>query len=229
LGKGCQYLLASAVVALVATSAAATPVAYLFDSGDAHISMTRTGDNSLVAEFDLDLTGTFLEFDTTGGTLEDLEITVGTSAPITLLQVWGGFDTFVIESASITPGIGYSSIFSSMTGPSSYAFLVGPLDIAGVYSASLSTGPPPSPVTNIPLPFTTRPFLNGTIDTDLVTLELLGLTLSELDGASFGETDDLVVKADLTWVGEVSVPEPSTGALVLAGLGWLASRRRPAR
>jgi hypothetical protein len=38
-----------------------------------------------------------------------------------------------------------------------------------------------------------------------------------------------VVKADLTWVGKVSVPEPSSGALVLAGLGWLASRRRPAR
>jgi len=219
------------LLCLVATLLWSSPSAALtfsFGSGSAQITVTRTSDNSQVAAFNVALDGDFIEFDTVGGTLDDLLITTGASGPVTMDQVWGGFDIFQIESASISPGIGYSSLFDSMTGPTSYAFVVGPLDIDGFYSASFSGGPPPAPVTNIPVPGTTgATLLNGTIDTDTVQLDLIGVTLAQIPGAGFGESDDLVVKADLTWFG--AVPEPSTGLMFAVGLGWLATRRPSAR
>ena len=49
-----------------------------------------------------------------------------------------------------------------------------------------------------------------------MVLELLGITLAELPGAAFGETDNLIVKADITWTG--TVPEPSSALQFSASL-----------
>jgi hypothetical protein len=104
------------------------------------------------------------------------------------------------------------------------------VDVAGIYSAFNSGGPPPDPVMNLNAPFTGTSYLNGSIDTDLMTFELLGVTLAEIDGSGLEvpEANNLILKADLTWTGVV--PEPSTAALLASGLvAVTAFRRRIAR
>jgi hypothetical protein len=68
--------------------------------------------------------------------------------------------------------------------------------------------------------------LNGSINTDLMTFELLGVTLTEINGSTLEvpEEENLVVKADLTWTGVV--PEPNTAALLASGLIAIGVRRR---
>jgi hypothetical protein len=215
---------AIATAVCLAGNAWASPVTFFFDSGSAHVTATRSSDNSIVVSETVALDGVFVEFDAAVPELVDFDISAAMTGAISMLQPWGGFDTFVIESASITPGVAYSSIFVSMIGPTQYSFLVGPVDVDGVYSAFNSGGPPPLPVMNVPVPFVGASFLNGTIDTDSMVLELLGITLAEIPGAAFGETDNLLIKADITWTG--AVPEPGTSILVGLGLFLLASRRR---
>jgi len=211
----------------ISTPAIAAPITYFFDTGSAHVTANRTSDTSLVADTTIGLDGVFVTFDTALGELIDFSITAPLSAAIPMVQAWGGFDTFVVESASIVPGGTYSSIFSSMIGPTNYSFLAGPVDVAGVYGAFNAGGPPPAPVSGVPVPFAGSSFLNGTIDTDTLVLELLGITLAAIPGASFGESDDLLVKADIMWTGVI--PEPSTVVLMGLGLISMASARRKGR
>jgi hypothetical protein len=63
----------------------------------------------------------------------------------------------------------------------------------------------------VPLSFS-NPSLNATVDTNLITFELLGVTLGFIPGYLVGETEDLIVKGDITFVG--AVPEPGTGSLL---------------
>jgi len=207
----------------ISAPAIAAPIQYFFDSGSAKVTATRTSDASSVVDTTISLDGVFVTFDAALGELIDFSITAPLSGAIPMLQSYGGFDTFVVESASIVPGGTYSSIFTSMIGPATYSFLVGPVDVAGVYGAFNSGGPPPFPVSGVPVPFAGLSFLNGTINTDTLVLELLGITLAEIPGASFGEADDLIVKADITWTG--LVPEPSTALLMGLGLVSLSVRR----
>ena len=201
---------------LVANPALAAPITMFFSSGSADVTATRTSDNSLVVDIqDLALGGLYVTFDADAPSLMDFSITVPMSGAISTLQPWGGFDTFVIESASITPGAAYTSTFVTQTSPTMFSFLVGPVDVVGVYSAYNSAGGPASGVSNVPVPFQGGSFLNGTIDTDNMTLELLGITLTQLPGFFFGESDNLIVKADITWTGVA--PEPSAPVLFMVG------------
>jgi hypothetical protein len=183
------------VLILIATPAFATPVTFYFSSGSAQVTATA-GATTIVSET-IALDGVFVAFDDAVPELVDFSITAPQSAPITMLNPYGGYDTFVIESASIDPGVTFSNISVTSTGLDTWSFLVGPIDVEGLYSASHSSGSPP-PVSNVAAPFAGASYLNGSIDTDLMTFELLGVTLTDLPGASFGETDDLIVKADLT-------------------------------
>jgi len=155
--------------------------------------------------------------------LVDFSITTPQSGPITLVNQYGAYDTFVIESAGITPGVSFSNLYLAPAGPTAWNFLVGPVDVAGIYSASHSSGTPP-PQNNLAVPFVGTSNLNGSIDTDLMIFELMGITLAVLPGIAFDETDDLIIKADLVWVGVI--PEPGTALLLSSGLIGLAVMRR---
>lgn len=215
-------LVCLAAVLFYASSATATPVTYLFDSGEAKI--TATAGATTVVDTTILLDGLFVTFDAAIPSVIDFSFTAPQSAPISMLTTYGGYDTFVVESASINPGVGFSNFSVTPTGVDTWSFLVGPVDVAGVYSASHTSGVPP-PVMNLPAPFVGDSFLNGSINTNTMVFELLGITLTELSGMDFGETDDLVIKADITWTGTV-VPEPGTATLLAAGLVGIAVRRR---
>jgi len=215
-----RVLLCSLAFLLVATSASASPITFFFTSGSAQI--TATAGATPIVDATITLGGIFVTFDPVLPEVVSFSITAPQSAPITMLNEYGGFNTFVIESATIDPGATYSNLSVTPTGVNSWSFLVGPIDVAGVYSASHTSGVPP-PVTNVAAPFVGISFLNGSINTDLMTFELLGVTLAQLSGAGFGEANDLIVKADLTWTGVV--PEPGTALLLSSGLVVLAAIR----
>jgi hypothetical protein len=65
------------------------------------------------------------------------------------------------------------------------------------------------------------------VDTNLITFELLGVTLGFIPGYLVGETEDLIVKGDITFVG--AVPEPGTGSLLGFGILGLAMRHARGR
>lgn len=206
---------------LAGGAATAAPITYFFTSGSAQVTATA-GATPIVNET-IGLDGIFVTFDPMTPEVIDFSITAPQTAPLSTINDYGDYDTIVIESAVITPGGGFSNFFITPTGPTSWSFLVGPVDVAGVYSASHTSGVP-LPAMNIPVPFVGSTFLNGTIDTDSMTFELVGVTLAELSGAGFGESEDLIVKADLTWTG--AVPEPGTALLLTTGLIGMSTMRR---
>lgn len=210
-------------ILLLSWTAKATPVTYSFSSGSAKI--TATAGATTVVDTTIVLDGLFVTFDAAIPSVIDFSFTAPQSAPISMLTTYGGFDTFVVESASINPGIGYSNFLVTPTGVDTWDFLVGPVDVAGVYSASHTSGIPP-PVTDLAAPFEGMSFLNGSINTNTLVFELLGITLTKFNGGDFGEIDDLIVKADITWTGSMVVPEPGTATLLGAGLMGLAARRK---
>ena len=209
---------------LAVTPGTATALTYGFTSGTVTITATA-GVNTVMLPTVVPMTGVFVEFDDTGaGALVGFLVTLGPTATLSLTTPYGGFDEVVIESADVSPGVGFTNLFNQDLGGGLYSVLAAPLDTNGVYSASDSTLVNP-PVMNVAVPFSDTSAINGTVDINLGTLELTGITLTQLPAALFGETDNLVVKADLTFTGVV--PEPSTALLVglgLLGLGFAGSR-----
>jgi hypothetical protein len=165
------------------------------------------------------LDGTFVDFETAPVGVPNFEISIAPSGSIAMLTPYGGYDTFSILSAVLTPGTGYTTS-GSLLGGSEYDVLMGPIDVDAVYSATDSGAitPPSGPV---PISFT-NPSLTATVDTDLITFEMMGITLGIIPALP-GETSPLIVKGDITFTG--IVPEPTTGLLFGTGLIALGLRR----
>jgi len=210
---------------LLAAPAVALPQTFNFVAGQAHITANVVGETTFLVDTVVDLDGTFVIFDDAPVGVPDLEISIAPTGPIMMSATYGGYDTFVIESAFLTPGAGFSSSGVLVAG-SEYSVLMGPLDVDAVYSASDSTLVNP-PASNVHISFT-NPSLSATVDTDLIVFELMGVTLGIIPGFLVGETSDLIVKGDITFVG--MVPEPTTGALLGLGilaLAWSSRRASP--
>jgi hypothetical protein len=208
------------LASLPGVSAATT---FYFTTGSATVTATA-GSSTVLSPTVVTINGVFVDFDESGnGQLVDFDITLPQSATLNLTTPYGGYDEVVIESADLSPGVGFNNLNNQNLGGGIYTFLAGPTDINGVYSASDSTLTNPS-MMNVPVPFTDTSYISGTVDVTLGTLELTGITLTKLPAGLFGETDDLVVKADITFTG--LVPEPGTGLLVGVGVTLMAIRRR---
>ena len=218
LGRALLCAAVALTFATFASSANAVPTTFTFVSGQAVI--TASAGATLIVSDVVDLDGTFVDFETSPVGITDFVFSIGTSAPIAMLTPYGGYDTFVIESALLTPGTSFSSS-GLFVGGSEYSVSMGPIDVDAVYSASDSTLTNP-PASNIPISFT-NPTLNATVDANLVTFEMVGITLGVIPPLP-GETSPLVVKGDITFVG--IIPEPTTGLLVGMGLFGLALGRK---
>jgi hypothetical protein len=208
---------------VVALPASAVPVTYSFGSGFATIRAVRLDDlTEVLAPTEVPLDGAYVTFDEDTITLTDFLVTVPATGTIALAVPYGGNTQFAIESASLEPGAGFAMLFGFSSGPGQYTFAAGPVDIDGVYSV-------PPDVMNYSVPFTDDSFISGSIDVLGGGFTLTGITLTELPGAAFGESADLQVKADITFVGMFLIPEPGTASLLGLGLVGIAAARRPRR
>lgn len=208
---------------LISLPGLSAATSFYFTSGTATITAT-SGASTVLSTTVVSIDGLFVDFDESGsGQLVDFFISVPQTPVLTLTTPYGGYDEVVIESADISPAIGFSNLNNQSVGGGVFTFLAGPTDINGVYSAMDSTLVTPA-LMNAPVPFTDTSLINGTVDITLGTLELTGITLTRLSGAFFGEANDLIVKADIVFTGVV--PEPGTALLLGLGLSLMAIRRR---
>ena len=207
-------------------AASAIPETYVFTSGSVTITATTsvTG-TSVLGPVTVPMDGVFVEFDTAPISLVDFLFTVPQTPTLTL-SGWGGYENLVIESGTLQPGVGFSTLFGANPAPDVYTFLAGPVDIDGVYSATDDDAILPD-IMNLPISVTDSSLINGTVNTDLMTLELTGITLATLSGAQFGEAEDLNITADILFNG--AIPEPGTAALLSLGVVSLAIRSRNQR
>lgn len=211
---------------LISGSATAAPITYDFTSGSMTITgVTSDSGTTIITPTLVPLDGVFVTFDATTIDLSDLLLTVPTTVNLGVTGAWGLYDSYQIESASISPALGYSTVFGAQTGPGTFIFAAGPLAIDGIFNAYDSTLATPDLI-GAPFPFTDSSFISGSIDLNTGTLTLTGLTLAVIPGALFGEIENLEIKADITFVGMNPIPEPSTALLVGLGLVGLASSRR---
>lgn len=226
-----RFLTCVGLLVLLALPASAIPATFNFVSGYAVVTAEKAVSlQQIVAPTLLALDGTYVTFDTAPIDLTDFEFTLPQSAVINMTNPYGGYDSFRVESASLQPGTPYSTLNGQMTGPNTFTFVAGFIDINGVYSAwdNNPALPNPPPTLNAAVPFQDNSFVSGTVDTVSLTLEMTGITFAVLPGFFFGESEDLRVKGDIFFFGLNPIPEPSTGALVGLGLAGLVLRRRSA-
>ena len=229
-----RLTIATSLLALTGPAWSA-PVTYNFESGFANVQGVRTDNQNLVIDETLPISGTQIVWDSLGtptgfgvGTLDDLVITLLASGPYSLLENYGSFDTMTVDSVVITTASGYSTLASLPISGTQYSVTSGSLEVLAYYSMLDSTESSAS-VLNVQAPVSGTNTFAGTVDlaTNGITLHFNNALMGTLPGASFGETSDLEITGDITWVGSVAaIPEPSTGVLMALGLGLLAGRRR---
>ncbi len=210
-------------LSLGAAGAGAVPITYSVSSGSATVEVL-VGGIVVGQATNVGVTGS-VTIDSVALSIDSLALALDPNISLTLSTSYGGFDQVTIESASLTSAVGFGPVVpSTPISTKSFNALVGALDVAGSWAASDSGGVNPSQ-SGVPISYTV-PAMSAVVSSLLVPLiNVQSVTLNALNGALFGETQDLVVRANLS---VFAVPEPGTGTLLALGLAGMAvsGRRR---
>ncbi len=215
--------LALSLVALatlvVASSAIAVPVQYLFDSGFVTITAS-VGGVDIGGPVTTALDGIQVTIDEALPELVSIDLTA--PGPIDMNLGPGiGYTELTIENLAISGGSGLLFLVSPGPPASEYFFLVDPLVVDVIVSAE-GGGLPPL----VSVPLSSSPAGSGGIfvTQDINELSLSGITIGSF--APIGSSmDPIVLKADFVFSGS-PIPEPSAALLFAAGLLTLGARMR---
>ena len=196
-----------------AIPAAASPVSYLFSSGQVTLYAASSG-SAVSAPANVALSGVQVTVDETALTLPSLAFAVGSTG--TMAVNYGTFTSFNLDFASVI-GTGGTLSLVDVGPPVEYGFNM-TMNLAGQFDAS-----PPSYV-NAPFAI---PGAQGTgsifIDGNDLILSSITIGAVDPDGPS-GPLAPLLIKGDFIFVG--TVPEPGTALLLGAGLASVAAGTR---
>jgi hypothetical protein len=157
-------------------------------------------------------------------TIESVNLQLDPNVALSLSITYGGFDQVTIEAASLTSDVGFGAVVPAVpVSASSFNAVVGGLTVNGTWAASHSSSGIP-PVSGVPLAYSVPAMSAVVSSTPLINIQ--SVTLNALDGAAFGEVQDLVVRADFI---VFAIPEPGTALLLGLGLAGLAFAERGAR
>ncbi len=223
---------ALAVAALtLAGQAQAVPTLYEFQDGSAVIRLT-VGPTTLMASTPRPLDGVFATFDgDLDGDLSDFEFSLAPEQAFAFTFPIGDYDSILIHSATLQPGVGYANTFAQNNGDGTYNISASPI-LTTTYVDVFSSLLGPSGTQSFVFSGNSIDPLVATIDVASgTTFTLQGIALGAFTNADFPTIPvgtSLVVKLDLTFEGMVPVPEPAIGVLFAfgcAGLAMLRARR----
>jgi hypothetical protein len=217
---GLRAALVTAAIVWAGRSEAA-PVVYQYTSGAA--TVTASAGATTLGTATLTLNGVQATFDSVTGDLTDFQFTTVANQWVVLNTPFGGFDQVWVNSASVVPGPGYSTLATTPVGVGHWNTSVAPVVVNAVYTAKNSVTLATTGA--IPISYTNATPLNATIDVISGSFTLQGITLGIIPVP--GESNPLIVGATITFSGAQQVPEPAAvGLVALAGLGLALARMR---
>ena len=225
-GKGAprpRHSLACSLVVLAAlaftSSANATPIQYLFDSGSVTLTASVGGGN-ISAPVTADLDGLQTTIDEAAPELVSIGLTASGPIVLDLSPAYLGYTTLTIDSLSLSGGSTPLTLVGAGPPASEYFFAVNPLTFDLVVSA---VGPMVSPLMSVPLSGEAPGSGSLFVDPGLNQLSLSGITIGNFTPLG-PPSQSIVVIADFNFSAS-PVPEPSTALLFVTGFLAITARR----